>query len=150
MTRRLIPTLLSLAFAACSMQSSGGDTADERLAEVEDELHRHHGALMGATSLADVDGEALTHGANMHGIMDEIAGTMPDRMAHCSSPSMHRMGNMMSHMDAEMRDHVAALENAMNIDAAQALCMSHLAEMSEMIATMRGTLGRASCGMMAR
>lgn len=86
----------------------------------------------------------------MHRMMDDMAGTMPGMMSHCSSAAMHQTSNMMSRMDAEMREHAGALENAMNIDSAQAMCVSHLSAMRETIARMRGTLGHADCGMMSR
>jgi hypothetical protein len=148
MTRRLILAGLSLVLAACSMHSSGGETTDERLAEVEVELNRHHGAVMGATSLSDVVAEASNHGANMHRIMDEMGSPMQGMMSHCSGASMRQMSNMMSRMDTQMRDHTAALQDVTSIGSAQALCVSHVAEMREVIAGMRGTLGNADCGMM--
>ncbi len=151
MTRTWMFTTLSVALAACTTHGMSGSAAMEgHLAAAEEELARHHGTVMQATSLLDVTEEAGTHESNMGRVMGGMDDSMGGMMSHCSGSGMNRMRQMMTAMQSEMHDHASALENAADLATAHTACEAHVAEMDEMLSSMHEALGRVDCPMMDR
>ena len=149
MTRFWFMTSLSVVLAACTMNGMTGSGAMEsHFAEAEEELDRHHGAIMGAASMPDVIEEASMHDSSMGRAMDGMDGGMVGMMSHCSGGGMDQMHETMSEMRSEMHAHVGALETATDLGSAKESCESHVAEMREMFAGMRHALDETGCQMM--
>jgi len=149
MSRFSILTALSIVLAACTTHDTmNGGTMGDELAEAEQELDRHHGAMMAARSLPSVDEEADVHSSNMGEVMARMTEAMGGMMSHCSGARMGEMHELMTALRYQMRDHAEALENATQLDSVQTLCASHVGEVRGILSSMHDGLGRAECGMM--
>lgn len=148
MTRVWVLAAFSTALAGCTTHGMGSAGMETDLAEVDEELGRHHGAVMDAASLPGVVEEAFAHESNMSRIMEGMDDSMGGMMSHCSGAGMSEMHEIMTDMQSEMHSHAGALESSTDLGSAQTRCDSHVAEMREMVSTMRGALGRTGCGTM--
>jgi hypothetical protein len=139
-----------MLLAACTTHGMmGSGPMEGQLEQAQEELDRHHGAVMAATSLPEVFEEAGMHDSSMGQVMDGMNDAMGGMMSHCSGSGMDEMHDGMSGMHSEMRDHIGALETAADLGSAQSLCESHVGEMRQMLAGMQHALGRSGCRMMA-
>jgi hypothetical protein len=141
--------LFLVLLPACGDTMSGNQAMERHLDEADQELDRHHGAVMNAGSLLEVGGEATRHDEKMGQVMDKMDGAM-DMMSHCSGAGMSEMHDMMSAMATEMGEHSAALEAAGDLGSAQALCEAHVTVMHEMISDGHDAVGRMGCQSMMR
>lgn len=148
MTRVWVLAAFSTALVGCTAHGMGSAGMETDLAEVDEELGRHHGAVMDAASLPGVVAEAFAHESNMSRIMEGMDDSMGGMMSHCSGAGMSEMHEIMTDMQSEMHSHAGTLESSADLGSAQTRCESHVAEMREMVSTMRGALGRTGCGTM--
>jgi len=122
---------------------------EQQLLDARHELDRHHSSVMAAASLSAVESEAGSHDSRMGRIMGDMDHAMA-MMSHCSGSGMGEMHDMIDGMESETRNHVAILEGAADLDAAEAACGEHVTRMSAMVDRMNDALGRTRCPMMNR